>query len=66
MSTLEEETQAEVLADEEATGASLTTPARLTAYVRGGAGVLVPNGTRASWLPTWKNQLMPVPLKTAW
>ena len=42
MSTLDEETQAEALAEEEATGASLTTPARLTAYGRGARGVLVP------------------------
>src|SRR5947209_11485599 len=42
MSTLDEETQGEVLAGEEDSGASLTTPARLTAYVRGGRGVFVP------------------------
>ncbi|MBV8713137.1 MAG: hypothetical protein JOY56_15215, partial [Solirubrobacterales bacterium] len=42
MSTVEEETQGEVLAGEEDTAsASLTSPARLGAYVRRG-GVLVP------------------------
>jgi len=42
MSTLDEETQAEALADEELTGSSLTTPARLSAYGRGAKGVVVP------------------------
>ena len=42
MSTLDEETQAEALADEELTGSSLTSPARLTAYGRGAKGVVVP------------------------
>ena len=27
---------------------------------------LVANGIRAEWLPTWKNQPMPVPVKIAW
>jgi ABC-type uncharacterized transport system permease subunit len=41
MSTLDEETEGDVLAGEEDTGASLTTPARLGVYARG-RGVLVP------------------------
>src|ERR1700755_2473530 len=42
MSTLDEETQAEALADEELNGSSLDSRARLTAYGRGAKGVVVP------------------------
>ena len=41
-------------------------PAAIDAVSHGNHILWVENGIRAWWLPTWKNQFRPVPLKTAW
>ena len=40
--------------------------AAIDAVSHGNHMCVVENGTRAEWLPTWKNQFRPVPFQIAW